>query len=96
MALAEKYSTLVAGIVCQYSSAFTNPGFIQMTPGVNIEENILSDTLGQQYNTPQKVMVERKADIAVVGRGIINASNPADAAEKYRQKLWEAYLTRVQ
>lgn len=96
MALAEKYSTLVAGIVCQFPTAFTNPGFIQMTPGVNIEESIINDSLGQQYNTPAKVIGERKADIAVVGRGIVNSSNPADIAEKYRQKLWAAYLSRVQ
>lgn len=95
MHLAEKYPKLIAGIVCQFSSTFSNPGFIQMTPGVNIEENVTNDNLGQQYNSPETVVMDRSADIVVVGRGIINAPDPSQIALEYKKKLWNAYLKRM-
>lgn len=96
MALVNKYLPVVAGVVCQSSSLFSDPGLIQMTPGVNLQENIKSDTLGQQYNSPEDVIINRGADIAVVGRGILNASKRSDAAKQYRRKLWNAYLQRIE
>ncbi|XP_068152411.1 uridine 5'-monophosphate synthase [Drosophila tropicalis] len=83
----------VAGIVCQSSNAFAFPGLIQLTPGVKIDESV--DKLGQQYQTPELVIKERGADIGVVGRGIIQASDVQKAAITYRDRLWAAYKERV-
>lgn len=83
----------VAGIVCQSKDAVTEPGLLQLTPGCKIDE--LIDNLGQQYNTPEFVVKEKGADIAVVGRGIINAKNAQNSAKLYRDRLWTAYCERV-
>lgn len=86
-------SGLVTGIVCQTKTLITVPGLIQLTPGVKIDD--VSDNLGQQYNTPEYVVSEKGADIAVVGRGIIEAKCPQTAAKLYRDRLWAAYIKRI-
>ncbi|KAH8367587.1 hypothetical protein KR200_008631 [Drosophila serrata] len=83
----------VAGVVCQSSDAFAFPGLLQLTPGVKIDETV--DQLGQQYQTPEHVVKDRGADIGVVGRGILKATNPEKAAQTYRERLWAAYQDRV-
>ncbi|KAH8295416.1 hypothetical protein KR018_010950 [Drosophila ironensis] len=83
----------VAGVVCQSSDAFAFPGLLQLTPGVKIDESV--DQLGQQYQTPEHVVKERGADIGVVGRGILKATSPEQAAQNYRDRLWAAYQDRV-
>lgn len=91
--LAGEYHDLVAGVVCQNPLFLDRPGFIQLTPGVQLDNT--KDDLGQQYNSPDVIM-KNGADIAVVGRGITQAPNAKDAAEKYQKVLWEAYLKRIQ
>lgn len=93
MKMAEAHSDFVAGIVGQSSDLVQDPGLIQLTPGVKLEEG--ADGLGQKYNTPEYVMKEKGADIAVVGRGIISSKNPAEMAKTYRDQLWEAYTARI-
>ncbi|XP_017074677.1 uridine 5'-monophosphate synthase [Drosophila eugracilis] len=83
----------VAGVVCQSSDAFAFPGLLQLTPGVKIDESV--DQLGQQYQSPEHVVKERGADIGVVGRGILKAASPEQAAQTYRDRLWAAYQDRV-
>lgn len=93
MKMAAAHSDFVAGIVAQSADLVKDPGLIQLTPGVKLEAG--GDNLGQQYNTPEYVMKEKGADIAVVGRGIINSKNPGEMAKTYRDRLWEAYLGRI-
>ncbi|XP_030562108.1 uridine 5'-monophosphate synthase [Drosophila novamexicana] len=83
----------VAGVVCQSTNCFAFPGLIQLTPGVKIDEGV--DKLGQQYQTPEHVVRECGADIGVVGRGILQASNVEKTAASYRDRLWAAYQERV-
>lgn len=83
----------VAGIVCQTKGVVQDAGLLQLTPGCKIDTT--TDGLGQQYNTPAFVIKEKGADIAVVGRGILNAKNISAAAELYRDQLWTAYTERV-
>ncbi|XP_031832706.1 rudimentary-like isoform X2 [Nomia melanderi] len=85
-------SDMVTGIVCQ-SNIFTDPGLIQLTPGVKLAES--SDNLGQQYNTPESV-VNSGADLAVVGRGISEAEDRLAATLEYKKELWIAYEKRLQ
>lgn len=91
-ALAHKYAPEIAGFIAQQGYP-NDPGFITMTPGVNIQE--AGDALGQQYNSPQTVIADNLSDIIIVGRGIYQAPDPAAAAQKYREAGWQAYQNRL-
>nr|CAD7451888.1 unnamed protein product [Timema tahoe] len=91
--MAQKYPHMVAGLVCQSANIISAPGLIQLTPGVKISDN--ADSLGQCYNSPDHAVLTCGADIAVVGRGVVCADNPALAALEYSKKLWSAYQRRV-
>ena len=68
--------------------------WIVMTPGVNLGRK--GDGLGQQYNTPDRVVRVKGCDVIIVGRGIIGAEDPRTTAEEYRKTAWEAYEKRVE
>lgn len=70
-----------------------DPCFINFTPGVKLAAG--GDNLGQQYNTPEKVIYEQKSDVIIVGRGIYQADDPLSEAKKYRQAGWQAYQKRI-
>ena len=75
--------------------------FISMTPGVQLppegaeNEAIAGDGMGQQYNTPTKIIADAGSDIIIVGRGILKAGAPRAEAERYRRRAWKAYLART-
>lgn len=93
MVLSSADADFIAGIVCQTSAIVQDPGLLQLTPGCKIDTT--TDGLGQQYNTPEYVVKEKGADIAVVGRGILNAKDIRSSAKMYRDQLWKAYCDRV-
>ncbi len=64
--------------------------------GVKINDDGSSEGLGQQYVSPEDAVLNRGADVIIVGRGITHSPEPVDAAEIYRKSGWEAYLRRVQ
>ena len=90
----------MAGVVSQSATEISSQGLIQLTPGVRARVDRTphsdSDGLGQQYNSPHHVVLERGADVAVVGRGVTEAPDSAEAAKLYRDLLWKAYLQRTQ
>lgn len=53
------------------------------------------DALGQQYNTPRKVILDNGVDVVIVGRGLYKADDPGFEAERYRKEAWGAYTERV-
>ena len=55
------------------------------------------DSLGQQYNTPRHVILEKGVDVQIVGRGILNAhpNDRVQEARRYREEGWNAYLERI-
>ncbi len=88
--MAEDYADFVVGFIAQEKLA---DGFLTMMPGVKLAGG--GDSLGQQYQTPEKAIKEKGADIIIVGRGIYQAEKPAEEAEKYRQAGWQAYSQRL-
>ena len=90
--MAEKNKDFVIGFITM-KKLLDDPCFINMTPGVKLIQG--GDTLGQQYNTPERVIKKQESDIIIVGRGIYEAENPLAEAKKYRQAGWQAYQDRL-
>lgn len=91
--IAEEYKDIVAGLVCQSPNVISSPSLIQLTPGVNMNKS--DDSLGQKYQNPSDVIINKGADIAVVGRGIYQDANPGEAAKQYKEWLWNTYIERI-
>ncbi|CAL4062140.1 unnamed protein product [Meganyctiphanes norvegica] len=90
--IAEDHTYFVMGFVAQ-GSVSDDPRFLLMTPGVQME--VLNDNLGQQYVTPHAAVMDKGADIIIVGRGITKAEDQVDAAVQYKEAAYNAYLERV-
>ncbi|MBX3708473.1 MAG: orotidine-5'-phosphate decarboxylase [Gammaproteobacteria bacterium] len=91
--MAEQFADFVIGFITQHALS-KDPHWINLTPGIKLDEG--SDSLDQQYTTPQKAILEHGSDIIIVGRGIIAAVDPLAEAKKYRECGWESYLLRCQ
>ncbi|KAK4122875.1 orotidine 5'-phosphate decarboxylase [Parathielavia appendiculata] len=100
---AREHKGFVMGYVSQEAlNSAPDDTFIHMTPGCKLpppgeEENgqVEGDGLGQQYNTPSRLITICGTDIIIVGRGIIEAADPPSEAERYRRRGWKAYLGRL-
>ncbi|OGT55952.1 MAG: orotidine 5'-phosphate decarboxylase [Gammaproteobacteria bacterium RIFCSPHIGHO2_12_FULL_42_10] len=88
--MAEAHRDFVIGFVSQHRLS-DDPGFLYFTPGIKFEEG--GDALGQQYHTPESAIIEKGADVIIVGRDIINAKDPLARAKIYRERGWQAYLS---
>jgi uridine monophosphate synthetase len=92
---------LVMGFIAQHGlNTEPDDNFITMTPGCQLpppgqEGKKLGDDLGQQYNTPHKLIFEQGCDIIIVGRGIVRASDRKAEAERYKRAAWTAYEKRI-
>ncbi len=87
--MAKDYPDFVAGWITNQRLT-DDPNHVHFTTGIKIGD--LSDSLGQQYKTPEQA-VSQGSDILIVGRGIIHASNPAETAKLYRDVAWDAVVT---
>lgn len=89
--MAEQFADFVIGFITQRAIS-ADPHWINFTPGVKLDEGI--DSLGQQYVTPEKAILENGSDIVIVGRGILTAKDPLEEARRYRENAWQAYKKR--
>lgn len=87
--MAHDFPEFVMGFIAQKKLSPAEH-WIYLTPGVQF--NNAKDELGQCYITPEKAIAENLSDIIIVGRGIIETSNPLTTAKKYREAGWRAYL----
>ena len=73
--------------------------FLILSPGVGLDTT--GDGLGQQYRTPEEVVMSSRCDVIIVGRGIYGDPSKMDIsevqrqAERYRKAGWNAYLQRL-
>ena len=65
--MGEARPEMLAGFICQ-SRLSKDYGLVQMTPGVH--RAVAGDGGDQKYVTPSKAIMERGADIVIVGRGV--------------------------
>ncbi|KAK6955606.1 orotidine 5'-phosphate decarboxylase [Daldinia eschscholtzii] len=100
---AREHKDFVMGFISQETlNSESSDAFISMTPGCQLppdgdeeDGSVAGDGLGQQYNTPTKLVGQCGSDIVIVGRGILKAASPQVEAERYRRKAWKAYLNRI-
>ncbi|XP_077176535.1 uridine 5'-monophosphate synthase isoform X2 [Paroedura picta] len=90
--MAEEHSDFVLGFISG-SRIVEKPEFLHLTPGVQMQAG--GDSFGQKYLSPQEVIGQKGSDIIIVGRGILSAPSPLEAAETYRKAAWESYLQRI-
>lgn len=91
---ARLHKDFVMGFIAQETlNSDKDDNFVIMTPGVQLASR--GDALGQQYNTPRKVVAELGSDIIIVGRGVYGAQDRRKAALEYRKQGWAAYEERL-
>lgn len=86
--MGELNDDFVIGFVCQ-SRLTSNLRLINIISGIKLQAG--KDNLGQQYLTPFDAITKKGGDVIVVGRGIFESGNPADAARQYRDAAFAAY-----
>lgn len=91
--MAKAHKDFVIGFI-SLSCLVNDPQFIHMTPGVQLSAG--GDKLGQQYLTPEEVIINRGSDVIIVGRGIYQAEDPVQAAVQYQKAAYAAYMQRTE
>lgn len=91
--MAEQFADFVIGFITQHAIS-KDPHWINITPAVKLEGG--TDSLGQQYVTPETAILENGSDIIIAGRGILHSAEPLETAKKYREAGWESYLRRCE
>jgi len=100
VAMANKYPEYVMGFIGAGSvpsdlnklASMAELHQIIMTPGVKMGARY--GALGQRYAGPEEA-VAAGSDNIIVGSGIYETNDPIEAARKYREIGWEAYITRM-
>lgn len=87
--LGEAYSDFVCGFIALRKLS-NQPGMIHFTPGVNLQKG--KDSLGQKYRTVEDILIKNRSDIIIVGRDILQAPDPIQAAAMYQEIGWKAFV----
>ena len=92
--MARKNQDFVLGFIAQRKiSKHDDEDFLVLTPGVQMQTS--GDSLGQQYRTPEEVILKDGCDVIIVGRGIYGEPDRiAERAREYRDAGWKAYEQR--
>ena len=91
----------VVGFIAQQSlNSEPSDAFLSFAPGISLpaegeKDGKKSDGKGQSWRGPSEVIGRDGIDIVIVGRGILNAEDRAEEAERYRQASWDAYEERI-
>ena len=88
----QKYRKDIVGIITQKRDAGDDT-ILYMTPGVNYSNK--TDSLDQNYRTPEDAIIRDNCDIIIVGRGIYNSEDPKKTAEIYKFLAWNAYNMKI-
>lgn len=88
LAIARQFPETVMGFVAQQRVS-PEPHWIHFTPGIQFA--VSGDSFGQRYITPEEAISQRKTDVIIVGRGILEAADPLMEARKYRKAGWQAH-----
>ena len=85
--------TLASKKCCPQYFQFDINCFVQLAQtslnqGVNI--SVDNDGGDQRYVTPNIAVLERGADLVIVGRGVTGASDMVTAVSKYQSEAWSA------
>ena len=59
--------------------------------GVHLKNK--GDDKGQQYLPPSKLVEEKKVDVLIVGRGIVESPDPVETARLYAEEGYKGYLS---
>ena len=86
--IAQSYPEFVVGWISQSRWDKDLPGLV-LAPGISMTSS--GDHLGQSYTTPQEA-ISKGADIIIVGRSIVEAVNPSEAAKQYCHVAWNCTL----
>lgn len=92
LAFAKRHPEFVIGFISREKIS-DDPAHCHMTPGVSEKEG--KDPFGQQYLTPEVVIGKLQSDLIIVGRSIIHAAKPQEAAKLFRLRGWNAYKNRL-
>jgi uridine monophosphate synthetase len=97
--LARDFSSIVCGLIAQKCLDKSDPTLLTMTPGVSLDPPSSTkgkDGLGQTYRDVETVLGEENlSDVIIVGRAILKAKDPAQAAKEAQERAWNAYLKRL-
>ncbi len=83
--LGEQHADYVCGFIAP--NLRVPESFLNFSPGVHL--NAISDQKGQRYQKPEQ-LTEYGVSSVIVGRGILEASNPIEAAKAYQEHSWKA------
>jgi len=92
VALGESHKDSVVGFISQ-SVVSKDPGLLHLTPGVHL--TVEGDGGDQRYVTPSEAVVERGADIVIVGRGITGHKDPGQVVLEYKREAWTALKQKI-
>ena len=88
--IAKQYSHIIPGVIAQKKQDITD--YLVLTPGVKLKPD--SDSLGQNYISLEKAILENGSDIIIVGRGITKSDNPIQMAIDYKEAAWRLLFSR--
>lgn len=98
---AREHKDFVLGFVAQENlNSEKGDDFLVFTPGVGFppegNERGKGDGMGQRWRGPREVVRDEGVDVVIVGRGIVNARDRGNEAERYRREAWKGYEERIE